>query len=187
VLQNTSIVVDAHGLIAKIGPAETIEEEFKDCQFDNVINCSGYCVVPGFVDAHTHALFLGDRSKEFDMKLHGKNYVDIYNEGLGIRFTTQSIREAPLEQLEKHLEKYLDKISRLGTTTIEVKSGYGLDTENEIKMLQAIKNVGDRWKEKIEVVSTYCGAHAIPKGKTEEEQTLDVLNNQIPAIHVQHL
>lgn len=105
------------------------------------------------------------------MKLHGKNYVDIYNEGLGIRFTTQSIREAPLEQLEKHLEKYLDKISRLGTTTIEVKSGYGLDTENEIKMLQAIKNVGDRWKEKIEVVSTYCGAHAIPKGKTEEEQT----------------
>ena len=73
---------------------------------------------------------------------------------------------------------------KLGTTTVEVKSGYGLDTENEVKMLRAIKNVGDRVKDKIEVVSTYCGAHAIPKGKTEEEQTADVINNQIPAIHV---
>lgn len=68
-----------------------------------MIDCSGFCITPGFVDAHTHALFLGDRSKEFDMKLHGKNYVDIYNEGLGIRFTMQSIREATLEQLEHHL------------------------------------------------------------------------------------
>jgi imidazolonepropionase len=78
----------------------------------------------------------------------------------------------------------LEKIVRLGTTTIEIKSGYGLDTENEIKMLKAIKAVADKMKNKIAIVATYCGAHAIPKGKTEEEQTADVINNQIPAIHV---
>lgn len=130
VLTDASVVVGADGLIVKVGAADLIDEEFKDCHFDEIIDCRNLCVVPGFVDAHTHALFLGDRSKEFDMKLHGKNYLDIYNEGLGIRFTTQSIREAKLEELEQHLEKYLKKIVRLGTTTIEVKSGYGLDTEN---------------------------------------------------------
>jgi imidazolonepropionase len=110
--------------------AEDIEIEFKNAEFDKTVDCSKYCILPGFVDAHTHALFLGDRSKEFDMKLHGKNYVDIYNEGLGIRFTTNSIREGKLEDLITHLEKYLHKMLRLGTTTVEVKSGYGLDTEN---------------------------------------------------------
>lgn len=69
---------------------------------------------------------------------------------------------------------------RLGTTTVEVKSGYGLDTENEVKMLKAIKIVADKYKGKLDVVATYCGAHAIPKGKTEAEQTDDVINHQIP-------
>ena len=127
------------------------------------------------VDAHTHALFAGDRSREFDMKLNGKTYVDIYNEGLGIRYTTEQINKAPLEDLVEHLEKYLRKMSKLGTTTVEVKSGYGLPAEAEVKMLKAIEIVRKRVQGTIDVVATFCGAHAIPRGKTEEEQTIDVI------------
>ena len=119
------------------------------------------------VDAHTHALFAGDRSREFDMKLNGKTYVDIYNEGLGIRYTTEQINKAPLEDLVEHLEKYLRKMSKLGTTTVEVKSGYGLNAEAEVKMLKAIEIVRKRVQGTIDVVATFCGAHAIPRGKTE--------------------
>lgn len=74
--------------------------------------------LPGLVDAHTHTLFAGDRSREFDMKLNGKTYVDIYNEGLGIRYSTQQINDAPVERLVEHVEKYVRRMSRLGTTTV---------------------------------------------------------------------
>ena len=86
--------------------------------------------MPGFVDAHTHTLFAGDRSKEYDMKLNGMNYVDIYNAGLGIRYTTESVAKASVEQLVENLDRYLPKMSKLGTTTVEIKSGYGLNAEN---------------------------------------------------------
>jgi imidazolonepropionase len=81
-------------------------------------DCSNLVAIPGLVDAHTHALFAGNRSKEFDMKLNGLTYVDIYNEGLGIRYTTEQIRESPLEDLVAHLKKYLKRMSKLGTTTV---------------------------------------------------------------------
>jgi imidazolonepropionase len=73
---------------------------------------------------------MGDRSKEYDMKLNGMGYVDIYNAGLGIRYSTENVGKSSIEQLVEHLDKYLSKISKLGTTTIEIKSGYGLNAEN---------------------------------------------------------
>ena len=94
------------------------------------MNCDQYCVIPGYVDAHTHAVFYGDRSKEYDMKLNGMGYFEIYNEGLGIRFTTDSVGKATVEELATHLDKYLPRMSKLGTTTVEIKSGYGLNAEN---------------------------------------------------------
>ncbi len=87
-------------------------------------------VSPGFVDAHTHSVFYGDRSKEYLMKINGLGYMDIYNEGLGIRYTTNNIAKTSLEELGKHLDRYLPRISKLGTTTVEIKSGYGLNAEN---------------------------------------------------------
>lgn len=74
--------------------------------------------MPGFVDAHTHAVFYGDRSNEYDMKLNGMGYADIYNAGLGIRFTTNSVANSTVEQLAGHLDRYLWRMSRLGTTTV---------------------------------------------------------------------
>jgi imidazolonepropionase len=73
-------------------------------------------------------------------------------------------------------------MKKLGTTTVEIKSGYGLNADAEVKMLKAIEIVRRKNTGKIDIISTFCGAHAIPKGKTEEEQTLDVINNQIPAV-----
>jgi imidazolonepropionase len=116
------------------------------------------------------------------MKLNGKTYVDIYNEGLGIRYTTQQINESPIEDLVRHVDKYVRKMSKLGTTTVEIKSGYGLNAEAEVKMLRAIEIVRQKVEGIIDIVATFCGAHAIPKGKTEEEQTHDVIHNQIPAV-----
>ena len=73
------------------------------------------------------------------MKLNGMNYVDIYNAGLGIRYTTESVGKASVEELVENLDKYLPKMSKLGTTTVEIKSGYGLNAENQVKMLKAIE------------------------------------------------
>jgi imidazolonepropionase len=81
-----------------------------------------------------------------------------------------------------HLTKYVRRMSRLGTTTVEVKSGYGLNAEAEVKMLRAIEIVRQQMKGTIDLIATFCGAHAIPKGKTEEEQTHDVINSQLPAV-----
>jgi imidazolonepropionase len=183
-LSNYAIAVNADGIIAKVGPTQEIEEwaQKEAVEFALRKDCSNFVAIPGLVDGHTHAVFAGNRSKEFDMKLNGKTYVDIYNEGLGIRFTTESIREARLEDLVTHLEKYLSKMNRLGTTTVEVKSGYGLNAEAEVKMLRAIEIAKQNFAGKIDVIATFCGAHAIPKGKTEEEQTKDVIENQIPAV-----
>ena len=134
--------------------------------FKNKKDCSNFVALPGLVDAHTHAVFAGNRSKEFDMKLNGLTYVDIYNEGLGIRYTTDSIRAAKLEDLVSQLERYVRRMNKLGTTTVEIKSGYGLNAEAEVKMLAAIEIVRKRMEGKIDVIATFCGAHAIPKGIT---------------------
>lgn len=87
-------------------------------------------MLPGYVDAHTHAVFYGDRSPEYEMKLNGMGYADIYNAGLGIRFTTNSVAQATVEELAAQLDKYLGRMSKLGTTTVEIKSGYGLNADN---------------------------------------------------------
>lgn len=139
-------------------------------------------MLPGYVDAHTHAVFYGDRSPEYEMKLNGMGYADIYNAGLGIRFTTNSVAQATVEELAAQLDKYLGRMSKLGTTTVEIKSGYGLNADNEVKMLKAIEVEKEKYKNKLTIVSTFCGAHAIPKGKTEAEQTKDVIESQIPAV-----
>ncbi|KRX08576.1 Metal-dependent hydrolase, composite domain [Pseudocohnilembus persalinus] len=180
ILENASVVVDLQGNIHAIGSVEEIDSQFKECNFEQIIDCTNKAVIPGFVDAHTHAICPGDRRHEFAMKLEGASYMEIHKQGGGIGFTVEHVRKATVKELTDFLLDKLQKMAELGTTTVEVKSGYGLDTENEIKMLEAITRA--KKLTPLDLVSNYCGAHSIPKGMNEEEATNDIINNQIPAI-----
>jgi len=124
------------------------------------LDCSGHVVLPGFVDSHTHLLFAGNRANEFAMRSRGATYQEIAEAGGGIAATVRLVREATKKSLKKQAAGYLSDLLRHGTTTVEVKSGYGLDLDSEIKMLEAINELGQ--EELMSVVPTFIGAHAVP-------------------------
>ncbi|MDO5415352.1 MAG: imidazolonepropionase [Bacillota bacterium] len=128
--------------------------------FDQVIDAEGKLVTPGLVDGHTHLVFGGYRQNEIPMKLAGAGYLDILRAGGGILDTVRKTREATFEELYDKSAAFLDEMMSFGITTCEAKSGYGLDMENEIKMLEVIKALGENHP--ADVVSTFMGAHAIP-------------------------
>lgn len=129
-------------------------------QFDQVIDAEGKLVTPGLVDGHTHLVFGGYRQNEIPMKLAGAGYLDILRAGGGILDTVRKTREATFEELYEKSAAFLDEMMSFGITTCEAKSGYGLDMENEIKMLEVIKALGENHP--ADVVPTFMGAHAIP-------------------------
>ncbi|XP_054708015.1 probable imidazolonepropionase [Uloborus diversus] len=134
----------------------------------------------GLVDAHTHPVWAGDRVNEFAMKLAGATYMDVHKAGGGIYHTVQKTRLATEDQLLSLLLNRLDGMLKSGTTLVEAKSGYGLDAITEMKMLRVIQRA--REKTRVDISSTFCGAHAVPKGMTPEEATESVLNEQLPAL-----
>ncbi|KAL3048280.1 probable imidazolonepropionase [Trematomus bernacchii] len=183
VIENGSIVIGSDGLITAVGPAETIRDQFAGATFDQVIDATGMCVLPGLVDAHTHPVWAGDRVHEFAMKLAGASYMDVHRAGGGIHFTVEHTRAAGPPELLSSLSSRLLRMQRAGTTLVECKSGYGLDLHTELKMLQVIEEARNTLP--INISSTYCGAHAVPKGKTVEEATEDILQVQLPRLKEQ--
>ena len=179
--EGCSLVVGKDGGILDLGKDSDIQEKYMGCQFERELNASGKCLIPGLIDGHTHPVWVGDRVHEFAMKLAGASYMDIHKAGGGIHFTVNHVHEASEEDLYQSLVQRLDRMVRCGSTFIEAKSGYGLDAENEIKMLRVIERAKREFSS-LEISSTYCGAHAIPKGKTMLEATEDVVNVQIPQI-----
>lgn len=167
------------GRFVEIGKSHGIEGRLKPD--DEVINAGGRVVLPGFVDAHTHAVFAGNRADEFQKKIAGATYQEIAAAGGGIQSTVRSVRAASLQQLSLESKRHVDWMIRGGTTTVEIKSGYGLDSETELKMLHAAK-----WLEGeagIHVVRTYLGAHAVPQEAPGKSEYLDfVLNQMVPHI-----
>ena len=117
---------------------EAIGRSLEPAPGDMVIDAGGRVVMPGFVDAHTHALWAGDRLDEFEQRRRGASYLDILKAGGGILSTVRAVRAASADDLAQALRRRLDHMLREGTTTVEVKSGYGLSTEHELKMLRAI-------------------------------------------------
>lgn len=133
------------------------------------IDAKGRVVLPGFVDSHTHMVFGGHRPDEFRMRLEGASYMSIMEKGGGIQNTVNATRDASIADLVENAEWLMDRMTAMGVTTVEVKSGYGLDYVTEAKMLAAIGRLAA--KKKIEVVPTFLGAHAVPeeyKGRTSD-------------------
>lgn len=157
-----------------------LHAQYAEASFDQVIDAAGMCVLPGLVDAHTHPVWAGDRVHEFAMKLAGATYMDVHQAGGGIHFTVEHTRSASAAQLLASLSGRLARMQRAGTTLVECKSGYGLELQTEVKMLQVVEEA--RRTLPINISSTYCGAHAVPKGQTVAEATQDILEVQLPQL-----
>lgn len=133
-----------------------------------IIDAGGKTVTPGLVDAHTHLIHGGSRENELAMKLEGIPYIEILKSGGGILSTVRATRESTKEQLKDKARKSLDQMIINGTTTVEAKSGYGLDFDTEVKCLEAAKELN--MEHPIDIVSTYMGAHAIPPEYKSDSQ-----------------
>jgi imidazolonepropionase len=163
VIEDGAVLME-DGLIAAVGTTEELLPHAVDAE---VIDCSGKAVLPGFVDSHTHLIFAGYRAEEFSWRLSGISYMDIMRRGGGINATTISTREATLEDLKREGRKRLSSMLAFGVTTVEGKSGYGLDRDTEIKQLEAMKELNK--EQPVDNVNTFMGAHAVPeefKGRT---------------------
>lgn len=147
-----------------------------------LIDARGSVVLPGFVDAHTHVVFAGDRVNEFDMRVRGASYLELLKAGGGIMNTVRASRAASLEQIIAETRARLDRMLAFGTTTAEAKTGYGLDTSTELKLLQAIYALDAT--QPIDLVPTFIGAHAVP---TEYQDRADdfvelIVSEMLPAV-----
>ncbi|MFX1457354.1 MAG: imidazolonepropionase [Promethearchaeota archaeon] len=169
------------------GSTDELISKYNFKKIENKIDATNKLVTPGFVDPHTHIIFDGTRENELHMKLEGKSYLDILNEGGGILKTVRDTRKAPIEKLVLNGKKILDQMLNYGTTTIETKSGYGLTTESELKILKAIKILND--EHCIDVIPTFLGAHAIPtEFQDNPEEYVDIIiNEMIPTIVKENL
>lgn len=145
---------------------------------ETVIDASGKLVMPGFVDPHTHVVFAGSREFELDLKLAGVPYMEILRRGGGIFYTVEKTRKASPAQLLLQSKKRLDTMLRHGTTSCEVKTGYGLDVINELKLLKVQQKLAETHP--IDLVSTFLGAHAIPKQMKAHEYIRMILEEMLP-------
>lgn len=156
-----------------------------DAAAKEVFDAGDRVVLPGFVDCHTHALYAGNRVAEHTLKLRGASYAEITGAGGGIHTTVRAVRAADEAQLVKETLPRLQALAAEGVTTVEIKSGYGLSTEQELKMLHAIQRL--RLHLNMDIAATFLGAHAIPPEKSREEYFQEVLDVMLPAVARQKL
>ena len=182
VLENHSIFVE-DGIIKDIIPHYSTSK----IQIDKKINLSGKVILPGLIDCHTHTAFAGSRANEFREKIAGVHYEEIAKRGGGINTTVTAVRNSSLTELVELMKPRVKEFIAQGVTTLEIKSGYGLDFENEIKLLHAIKIINEIYP--IDIVSTFLGAHTFPvEFKDNHSAYVDLLiNKMIPHIKKNNL
>ena len=165
------------GKIDAVGSSDEIEKIADDVE---ILNADGRVVLPGFVDAHTHLVFAGNRLDDFERRARGESYAQIARAGGGIWSTVEKTRAASdgdlLDQAKKHAEWFL----RCGTTTAEAKSGYGLTVDDELRILRVMRRLNEETP--LKVVSTFLGAHAVPRHTDADEYVAVVINEMLPLV-----
>ncbi|WP_320040671.1 imidazolonepropionase [uncultured Desulfobacter sp.] len=170
----------SNGKIQWIGPYEKLQTDRTIAH--EVINCKDQWILPGFVDCHTHLIWAGSRSNEFEMRLSGARYEQIAKQGGGIAATVKAVRDASADRLFTIASQRISHFLSRGTTCVEIKSGYGLDLENELKMLAVADRLNQQFP--LHICPTFLGAHALPpeyKGRTDDYVDL-IINTMLPGI-----
>lgn len=169
-IENGAVLVRGE-TIAAIGNSDDMIRRYPD---EPCLDAGGRVVMPGFVDPHTHLVWVGDRAAEFEMRLEGRTYLEILAAGGGILSTVRATRAASLEKIKSETRERAEMILKLGTTTAEAKTGYGLEAASELLQLQALLELNAEGP--LEIVPTWLGAHAIPpEFKTDPDAYTDLI------------
>jgi len=158
IIENAALLIDEDGRVAEVGPHNELKS--KIAPDASVVDAQGRCVTPGFVDAHTHLVFAGNRAAEFEERIGGATYQEIAAAGGGILRTVALTRAASEDDLLVAARRHRAWMLRSGTTTLEAKSGYGLDRETELKMLRVLRRLNEEGP--VRIVPTLLAAHTVP-------------------------
>jgi imidazolonepropionase len=158
IIPEGAILTQGTGIL-RVGRTRDLEAEARQLKAE-AIDCRGSVLMPGFVDSHTHLVFAGSRVGDYEERLRGKTYEEIARAGGGIRLSARRVREASINSLVRQGEGFLKQFAAHGTTTLEVKTGYGLEVTQELKLLEAIRRL--RKTSELELVPTLLAAHALP-------------------------
>lgn len=173
IIENAALVIEgAH--LAWVGKQADLPLQYQDWPNQKM---DGEWITPGLVDCHTHVIYGGDRANEFAWRLHGESYASIHQKGGGINATVSATRSASEAALEVQATRRIKQMMRHGTTTVEIKSGYGLDPLHEIKMLKVAKAI--QKKLPLDIFPTFLGLHAIPKGSTQRQQYIEQMLDEV--------
>ncbi|MCB0351152.1 MAG: imidazolonepropionase [Bdellovibrionales bacterium] len=193
IIRHAAIIED-RGVICWVGPESKLKSVLnsnlvsknksviKNKSKAKVVNLNAECVIPAFLECHTHLVFAGDRKHEFELRNQGATYKQIAEQGGGIQFTVRQTRKCSEANLLKEAQRRSDRFLSQGVTTLEVKSGYGLTERDEMKILKVAQHI-----QNMRIVGTYLGPHAIPEGRTPQDYLDEVCEKTLPKIKKQKL
>ena len=182
IVRNGAIAISGNIILAAGQEKDLFRQVARDVKV-RILDAKGQVVTPGLVDSHTHLVFAGNRANEFEMRIEGKSYQQIAKAGGGIKSSVASLRRAARKELIVSSWKKLDRMVEHGTTTVEIKSGYGLSLKDEIKTLEVVKELRRKYP-KASVVPTFLGAHAVPEEyqKKKKEYVRLITEKMIPEV-----
>lgn len=171
------------GEIVWVGPAAELPEDYRESER---LDAGGRLVIPGLVDCHTHLAFAGWRAEEFEQRARGRSYLEIARSGGGILSTVRATRAASEAELVARAAAFLEEMLTLGVTTVECKSGYGLDEETELKLLRVYRRLA--LEQPVRLIATFLGAHIVPpEFRDRRTEYIELLTSLIPRVAREHL
>ena len=184
--RNDVVIQTPKNIIIKDDKIDSVNFKDIDYEVDYEINANNALLSPGFIDSHTHLIFTSNRADDFSKRISGQSYIDIANSGGGIKSSINSFRKTSKEEIFKDCEKKIPFFLKNGTTTIEVKSGYGLSLEDELKSLNIIKELNEKFD--VDLVPTFMGAHDFPPEIKDKNSYVDLIcNEMIPEVSSKNL